>query len=128
VGVGPQIALYGVKVLNRNGSGRYSDIIAGLQWCVNNGIQVASMSFGGSTSSTTLKYACDAAYGANVLLVAAAGNSGRSNGRGNNVGYPANYSSVIAVAASDSSGWAAGSSPTVVRRWPARMSRERQPW
>jgi subtilisin/minor extracellular protease Epr len=66
-------------------------------------MQVASMSLGGPTSSTSLKNACDAAYNANVLLVAAAGNSGRANGRGNNVLYPANYSSVIAVAASDSS-------------------------
>jgi subtilisin len=102
-GVGPQISLYGLKVLDRRGSGRYSDIIAALQWAVSNGAQIASMSFGGSVSSTSLKNACDAAYNANVLLVAAAGNSGRANGRGNNVNYPANYSSVIAVAASDSS-------------------------
>jgi subtilisin len=102
-GAGPQISLYALKVLGANGSGRYSDIIAGLQWAVSNKMQVASMSLGGPTSSTSLKNACDAAYNANVLLVAAAGNSGRANGRGNNVLYPANYSSVIAVAASDSS-------------------------
>jgi subtilisin family serine protease len=100
VGVGPQVSLYGLKVLDSRGYGRYSDIIAALQWAVTNKMQVASRSLGGSVSSTALKNACDAAYGANVLLVAAAGNSGRSNGRGNNVQYPANYASVIAVAAS----------------------------
>ncbi|MEN6545276.1 MAG: S8 family peptidase [Armatimonadia bacterium] len=102
VGAGPGIALYGVKVLNWAGSGSYSDIIAALQWCVTNGMQVASMSFGGSRGSTSLQNACAAAYNANVVLVAAAGNSGKANGRGNTVLYPAKYSSVIAVAAIDS--------------------------
>lgn len=101
-GVGPNISLYALKVLNKNGLGSYSDIIAAIQWAVSNGMQVVSMSFGGSTRSTALQSACDAAYNANVLLVAAAGNSGKSNGKGDTVDYPAVYSSVIAVAASDS--------------------------
>lgn len=102
-GVGPRARLYGVKVLNASGSGSYSNIIAALQWCVDNGMQIGSMSLGGSSGSSALQAACDAAYNGGVLLVAAAGNSGRPNGKGDTVGYPAKYASVIAVAATDSS-------------------------
>ncbi len=104
IGVAPQARLYALKVLDSSGSGYFSDVIAALQWCVDNGIQVASMSFGSTGDpGTPVKTACDAAYAANVLLVAAAGNSGNFLGIGNNVGWPARYDSVIAVAATNSS-------------------------
>jgi len=52
--------------------------------------------------------AVDAAYARGALLVAAAGNSGDGDGTTNEVGYPAKYSSVLAVsatAADDSTPW-----------------------
>jgi subtilisin len=99
VGVAPGVDLYAVKVLDAYGSGYASSIIAGLQWCVDNHIQVASMSLGGSTDSAALHSACDAAANAGVTLVAAAGNNGAG---ADTVDYPAKYSSVIAVGATDS--------------------------
>ncbi len=48
-----------------------------------------------------VKQAFDNAYAAGVLHVAAAGNSGHPSGIGDNVIYPAAYTSVLAVAASD---------------------------
>lgn len=102
VGVGPEIDLYAVKVLDASGSGSVSSVVAGIEWSVEQGIPVLNMSLGSSTHSQTLQDACDAADSAGHLLVAAAGNSGNSDGTGDNVGYPAKYSSVIAVAASDS--------------------------
>ncbi|MGD9494924.1 MAG: S8 family serine peptidase, partial [Armatimonadota bacterium] len=96
--VAPRVSLYAIKVLDASGSGYVSDIAAGLQWCVDNGIQVASMSFGGGDSKA-LHDACDAAFARDVVLVAAAGNSGNRAGIGDNVQCPARYSSVIAVAA-----------------------------
>ena len=102
IGVAPEAHLYAVKVLNSGGSGWESDLIAGIQWSVNNGIEVISMSLGSDFRSTSLKNACDNAYSSGVLLVAAAGNDGYS-GKGNTVDYPARYDSVIAVAATDSS-------------------------
>ena len=95
VGVAPGVSLWAVKVLGDTGSGYTSDIIQGLDWCAANGVRVASMSLGGG-STTSLKYACDRAYSRGVLLVAAAGNDGGA------VRYPAAYSSVIAVSATDS--------------------------
>ncbi len=98
VGVAPEVSLYGVKALNRRGSGYLSDIIAGIEWAVNNDIQVINMSLGTDTYTSTLKAACDAAYALGVTLVAAAGNDGDIYSD-SDVDYPAAYASVIAVAA-----------------------------
>jgi len=101
VGVAPAANLYAVKVLDASGSGSYTAIAQGIEWAVNNGMDVISMSLGGSQTSTTLQQACDAAYANGVLLVAAAGNEGKKNTKLDNVSYPAKYDSVIAVAATD---------------------------
>lgn len=100
VGVGPKLGLYAVKVLSDGGSGTVSSVVEGIEWAVGEKISVLNMSLGSSSSSTTLENACDAAYAAGHLLVASAGNSGNPPGRGDNVGYPGAYDSVIAVAAS----------------------------
>jgi len=103
VGVAPEADLYAVKVLNSGGSGYESDVIAGIQWSVSQGIDVISMSFGGSGHSQSLQDACDEAYyRSDIVIVAAAGNNGNPPGKGDNVDYPARYDSVIAVAATDS--------------------------
>ena len=95
VGVAPAATLYAVKVLDKNGSGYVSDVISGINWCAANHIQVANLSLSTQTDWTPLHTACDQAAAAGVLLVAAAGNDGSA------VDYPAAYSSVIAVAATD---------------------------
>ena len=104
VGVAPDADIYALKVLDENGSGYFSDIIAAVDWTVANGIQVTNNSYGSSRNPGTIveaAFANSAALG--VLHIAAAGNSGRPNGKGNTVGYPARYASVVAVAAIDSS-------------------------
>ncbi len=102
VGVAPEASLYAVKVLGAGGQGYLSDIIAGINWSVDHGIRVVSMSLGNPSDFQSLHDACDAAYNSGVLLVAAAGNSGNAAGDGDNMLYPAKYSSVIAVGATDS--------------------------
>jgi len=112
VGVAPEAHLYAVKVLDSSGSGSVSDVIAGIQWSMDNDMDVISMSLGSDFGSISLKKACNSAYSAGVLLVAAAGNDGDSLGKGNNVDYPGAYSSVIAVAATNSNDERAGWSST----------------
>ncbi len=102
VGVGPQIGLYAVKVLNDGGGGTVESVVGGIEWAVQQGIPILNMSLGTRDHYQTLKDACDAAYAAGSLVVASAGNEGNPGGRGDNVGYPAKYDSVIAVAASAS--------------------------
>jgi subtilisin len=106
VGVAPLASLYAVKVLDQNGSGQFSWIIAGLDWCIQNGIHVVSMSLGAPTAPAAVKTMCDAAWNRGLLLVAAAGNAQIVNPvqpPASNVGSPANYQNVIAVSAIDSS-------------------------
>lgn len=103
LGVAYNADLYAVKVLNNEGSGSYAGIAQGIEWAVNNGMDIINMSLGGSQSSSILEEWCQIATDSGILVVAAAGNSGRSNGRGDTVGYPANYDSVMAVAAIDES-------------------------
>jgi subtilisin family serine protease len=104
VGVAPKALLYGVKVLSATGSGAWSDIIAGIEWAADNGIDVTNNSYGGSGNpGSIVQAAFDNSYAAGVLHVAAAGNSGACPPSGDTVGYPAKFSSVIAVAATSSS-------------------------
>lgn len=101
IGVAPEAYLYAVKVLDQTGSGYVSDVVAGIQWSIDNGMQISSMSLGTNTDYQTLHDACDAAYAANIIVAAAAGNDGNKWATGDNVDYPARYDSVIAVAATD---------------------------
>jgi minor extracellular protease Epr len=109
VGVAPEAALYAVKVLDSSGSGYFSDVISGIDWCITNNMQVVSMSFGSTYDDTILHSELDLAYSQGIVLVAAAGNSGPG---ANTIGYPAKYSSVIAVGATDSN--------DVVASWSSR--------
>ena len=112
IGVAPLAHLYATKVLNSAGSGSYSAIVSGINWAVNNGCNVLSMSLGGTSGSSALSTACQNAWNAGRLVVAAAGNSGNAAGTGDNVLYPARYTSVIAVAATDSNNVRASFSST----------------
>ncbi|WP_430506001.1 S8 family peptidase [Haloparvum sp. PAK95] len=96
IGVSTQANLHALKALDKRGSGTYSNIAAAVEYTADQGWDVASMSLGGSSSSQTLKDACQYAYDNGVLLVAAAGNDGPCS---DCVGYPAKYSTVMAVSA-----------------------------
>ncbi|NWQ41923.1 S8 family serine peptidase [Bacillus sp. EB106-08-02-XG196] len=115
VGVAPDASLYAVKVLDNNGEGYVSDIIAGIDWAVQNDIDIINLSIGSDTPSNMLKDVLDMAYSKGILIVASAGNTGYEPYH-STVGYPAAYDSVIAVGAIDQSNkWADFSSvgPTV---------------
>lgn len=96
VGVGPQINLYAIKVLNSSGSGNLSDIIEGIDWAVANKMQVINMSLSTASNIQSFRDACARAKNAGIVVVAAAGNSGGS------VQYPGAYPEVIGVSAIDS--------------------------
>lgn len=95
VGVAPLAKLYAVKVLDADGNGGYSSVIAGIEWAVKKGAKVANMSLGADEGSEALKRAVAAANKAGMTIVAAAGNSGGP------VGFPASYPETLAIAASD---------------------------
>lgn len=96
VGVAPGARLWAVKVLNNQGSGYTSGIVAGIDWVVGRGnIEVINMSLGGEGISTAYKTAIDNAVSRGVVVVVAAGNS---NADANNYS-PAFVPSAITVSA-----------------------------
>jgi subtilisin family serine protease len=96
VGVAPQADLYGVKVLDKNGSGQYSWIVDGIEWAIKNHMDVINMSLGGRSGTDALAQVMKKAKEAGVTVVCAAGNDSGP------VNYPAKYPEAIAVSASDS--------------------------
>ncbi|MFI5347284.1 MAG: S8 family peptidase [Elusimicrobiota bacterium] len=98
LGVAPKATLIPVKVLDGAGSGSLSDIIKGINWATNAGVDVINMSLGGPNGSPALQRAVDNALKSGVVVVCAAGNSGPNP---DTVGFPGGYPGVIAVAASD---------------------------
>ncbi|MGB1249792.1 MAG: S8 family peptidase [Candidatus Promineifilaceae bacterium] len=118
-GFAPEATIIAVRVLDGNGSGRLSDLIAGLQWVIPsvNGfsLRLANMSLGalpselddaGSTTglhngscdtvSAAMNTAITTLRGQSVILFASAGNNGSST----EIAFPACHSEVIAVGAS----------------------------
>ena len=101
VGVAPESNIYAVKVLDRNGEGYLSELLAGIDWCIDNGIDIINMSLGSDQRSRILEDMVNKAYSQGVSLASAAGNSGDAAGVSDTVNYPAKYNVVIGVAATD---------------------------
>jgi serine protease len=99
VGVAPGVELYIVKVFGDNCSWTYSsDLADAAQRCEAGGANVINMSLGGGRSSVFERRAFDGVYSRGILSIASAGNAGNTQ-----TSYPAGYSSVVSVAAVDSS-------------------------
>jgi len=76
-GIAPGADLLSVKVINSNGDGRVSDIIAGIEWAMYNGADVLSLSLGGLNLGETnppITMAADKAMDAGAVVCVAAGN------------------------------------------------------
>jgi len=94
-GVAPDANLIAIKVLNESGYGTFGDIIAGIDWCVNESvndpfmnISVISMSLGTDayyssycdSNFTYLASAINTAVANNISVVVASGNNGSTSG------------------------------------------------
>jgi subtilisin family serine protease len=99
VGVAPDAWLYCVKAFNSGGSGYTSDCVEAIEWCIKNKMQVISMSWGSYSNDPVLEEICAAAWARGIVLVAAAGNEGYYTPDL----YPAAYTSVMAISATNSS-------------------------
>jgi type VII secretion-associated serine protease mycosin len=108
IGVAPEANIMPVKVLDENGSGSIYDVANGIEWATEHGAEVINLSLVSVFDSATLEETVDYAYNEGVLLVAAGGNCGDSSYYLNGCyyqdqpGYPGAYTSVMAVASTDS--------------------------
>lgn len=89
-GVAPSADVFSLKIFP---GGRTSDLLESINWCVDNYMDIISMSLGSPYPSIHIEMALREANERGVICVAAAGNS---KGR---VSYPAAYETVIAVSA-----------------------------
>ena len=102
-GVAPECQYYTAKVLRGDGSGSTSDVMAGVEWAVQQGAQVINLSLGsdGACDGTdALSVLCDAAVGKGVVMCIAAGNAGPG---ASTVGSPGCAKSVITIGATTKS-------------------------
>jgi serine protease AprX len=104
-GVAPKATLIGVKILDANGGGYDSDIVAGIDHCADPdlpggpadviNLSIGAYEFSGTCDTDIWAQAANNAVDAGVVVVAAAGNNGYSNA----LTSPACGSKVIAVGA-----------------------------
>ena len=88
-GVAPGASVMAAKVLDFQGQGADSGVIAGIEWCVDNGADVINLSLGvagNGDGRSALEQAVDSAVTAGVFVAVAAGNEGDAP---NTVGVPA---------------------------------------
>ena len=88
----------GYKDTTGEGSFTTEDVVEAINYAINNNATIISMSWGGSSSSSSINDSLTNAYNAGIILVAAAGNEGVDSQV-----YPAAYDDVISVGSTDSS-------------------------
>ncbi len=96
VGVAPDAKLYSVKVLSANGVGTLEGVVAGIQWAIDQKVDIINMSLTTINDDKVLRDITKKAYDAGIVVVAASGNE-RRTGVFNDVLFPARFPSVIAV-------------------------------
>jgi hypothetical protein len=97
VGIAPEAELYAIKSLNSAGIGILSDVIAGINWAVENDMDIVNLSLTTVEDHILLKKAIDDAYRKGLLIIAASGNTNTTMFPVKDILYPARYDSVIAV-------------------------------
>ena len=109
IGVAPRARILAVRVILDdqepgfavyNENAQYDDAIAnGIRYAVRHGAQVINMSLGGTHATRSVRQAIAYAISHDVVVVAAAGNSGRLARGFTAYSYPAAFTGVISVAA-----------------------------
>lgn len=105
-GIAPEARIIAVKVLRQDGLGKAADLLAGMEWVMQNrekyGIRVANISIGarseGAPEEKKLIRGVETMWDAGIVVVTAAGNNGPGAGT---VTIPGSSRRVITVGASD---------------------------
>jgi len=100
-GVAPGVELYNAKVLNNGGT--FAQILAGMQWAVDNEVDVINMSLGATGYFSAYIEPVQNAHESGTLVVTSAGNSSEGSS-----GSPGNVYDSFSIGASNASGGIAG--------------------
>ena len=110
VGIAPKTSIMPIKVMDAQGKGDTLRIAKGLAWAVAHGARIVTLSLGGTLPAVSVSFneaPFDAAYAADVIVVAAAGNDGKAV-----TNYPCNFAHVICVGSTTNDGSAVSSFST----------------
>lgn len=103
-GVAKDVNLYVAKALLANGSGYEEDVVSGIDWCINQNVNIISLSLGGGqdlfpflgSSGRTIEDSVNDATARGIFVIAAAGNDGGEDDDGD-VASPGSERRVICV-------------------------------
>ncbi len=98
-GINANVEIYSAKILDETNTAPVSRVVEGIYWAMEQDVDIISISFGTPNHSVALQQAVKDATAQGILIVAAAGNSGKEN----SIEYPAAYPEVMAVGSVDSS-------------------------
>ena len=99
-GVAPEAKLLILKALTKTG-GAYEWIRAAVNCAVNNGVDIISMSLGGTAYDKSLHQLVKLAVSKGILVVCAAGNDGDGDFNTDEINYPAAFNESISVGSVD---------------------------
>ncbi len=97
-GINENVELYSAKVLDYNDVAPVSRVIEGIDWAIEQGVNIINISMGTKQYSASLEYEINRAIEKGILVIAAAGNDGT-------VEYPAAFDKVISVGAVGADGY-----------------------
>ncbi|TAA72892.1 S8 family peptidase [Planococcus salinarum] len=118
VGAAPDAELYSVKVLASNGAGTLEDVLNGVQWAIDQKMDIINLSLTTGIHVPELQAMLKKADDLGIVVVAAAGNIETVDSNlnfvqyGDDVLYPARYPTVIAVGSTDTNNKRSGFSYT----------------
>lgn len=103
-GIAPSVTIMPIKVLGDDGEGDFGAMLDGMDWALDHGARILTMSLGGSLEPAAIAYIqnfIDGAHAAGAVLVAASGNDGATLNQ-----YPCNFTYVICVGSTTTDGTA----------------------
>jgi len=96
IGINGSVELYDVQVLDERGHGKPADTVEGIQWSIEQGVDIINLSLGFSKDDPHLKNAIEEAHSKGIIIVASTGNT-----LGMPTDYPAKYENVLSISAID---------------------------
>ena len=89
-----RLQVYDIKVLNEKGTGDVKNLIAGIEWAIDESVDIINISLGIHKENQLLEKAIRKALQKDIIVVASSGNN-----HGLFIDYPAKYEGVLSVSA-----------------------------
>ncbi len=100
-GIAANVELYVARILDENNQSPVNRVIKAVNWAIDKKVDIIHMSFGTKEYSEELEDVINKAYKKGILIVASAGNNGRTYGERSSIEYPGVFDNVITVGATN---------------------------